>query len=123
MAIESAEDRLLTVAEVAEQLRLHPITVRRHIKAERLRAVRVGRAVRVRQSDVDKFARPDERAQLPRRWAVTPEEELERRRVAVDKILAFRDSLPPLGITTTQLVRQSRRELERRYERWTKRRR
>ena len=109
MAIESTQERLLTVAEVAEQLRLHPITVRRHIKAGRLRAVRVGRAVRVRQSEVDAFMRPD---------AVVTEQELERRRKIVAEMRRRRARMKPLGISTTELIREGRRELERRTERY-----
>ena len=112
MAIESAEDRLLTVAEVAERLRLHPITVRRHIKAGRLRAVRVGRAVRVRESDVQAFPRR-EIAQSPR-WP-TPEE-LERRRKAARALRALREETGPIGFSTLELIRASRRELEERGE-------
>ena len=123
MAIERIEDQLFTVKEVAERLRVHPITVRRHIKAGRLPAVRIGRAVRVRWSDVQAYMRLEaEPAGLPYRRPPTPEE-MERRRKIVDEILARRDARPPLGISTIELVRQSRRELERRYERWTRRRR
>ena len=50
MAIEPSEDRLLTVNDVAERLQVHPITVRRHIKAGKLRAVRVGRSGRFREA-------------------------------------------------------------------------
>ena len=53
----SEPGQLLTVAEVAEWLRLHPITVRRHIKAGLIRAVRIGRAVRVPEAEVAKFGR------------------------------------------------------------------
>ena len=107
MAIESA-DELLTVAEVAERLRVHPITVRRHIKAGRLRAVRFGRSVRVRASDLESYllsrAAPVIR---PRRWPPTPEE-MERRRKIVEEMRARRDRRPPLGMTTAELVRLAR---------------
>lgn len=50
---------LLTVKEVADRLRVAPITVRRHIAAGRLPAVRVGRLVRVEEASVVRFtARP-----------------------------------------------------------------
>lgn len=113
-AIESTHERMLTVTEVAERLHVHPITVRRLIKAGKLPAVRVGRAVRVRASEVDAFgerARPEQR-----RREVTPEEWEERRRVA-EETLARRDARGPIGISTLELVRASRRELEDRGER------
>jgi excisionase family DNA binding protein len=111
MAIEQRhDDQLLTVREVAERLRLHPITVRRHIASGRLPAVRIGRAVRVREADV--------RA-LGRRQGPEPvtAEEIERRRQIVERMLARRAKMKPLGITTTELVRKGREELERRAER------
>jgi excisionase family DNA binding protein len=43
---------LLTVEEVAKRLRVAPVTVRRHIAAGRLPAVRVGRLVRVEEGAV-----------------------------------------------------------------------
>ena len=116
MAVESAEDRLLTVQEVAQRLRVHPITVRRHIKAGRLRAVRVGRSVRVRRSDVNAFDRPHTEAQLRHRWPPTAEE-LERRRKIVEEMRRRRAKMKPLGMSTTQLIREGRKELERRAER------
>lgn len=118
MAIERAEDQLLTVQEVAERLRVHPITVRRHIKAGRLLAVRVGRSVRVRATDLEAYLRPEiaPGARLPYRWPPTPEE-MERRRRLVEEILARRDKRAPLDISTTELVRQARRDLEKRHER------
>jgi excisionase family DNA binding protein len=46
---------LMTVREVARLCRVHEVTVRRHIASGRLKAVRVGRQVRVRSEDVDNF--------------------------------------------------------------------
>jgi excisionase family DNA binding protein len=115
MAID--REAYLTVKEVAERLRLHPITVRRLIASGRLPAVRIGRAVRVREGDVGSVGTRDVPARgLPYRWPPT-KEELERRRKVIDEMLAYRDSMPPLGISTTELLRESRRELEERDER------
>lgn len=44
---------VLTVPEVASQLRVHPMTVRRMIKAGTLPAFKVGRDWRIRTDDVD----------------------------------------------------------------------
>lgn len=50
------QDSFLTVAEVAELLKLNPQTIRNWIDRGELRAVRVGeRRVRVRQADLDRF--------------------------------------------------------------------
>jgi excisionase family DNA binding protein len=49
------EDSFLTVDEVAQTLRINPQTVRNWIDRGSLRAVRVGRRVRIRQSDLDEL--------------------------------------------------------------------
>ena len=49
---------LLTVYEAAKVLRVNPITVRRHIADGRLRAVHVGRRVRVPQDALEEFVTP-----------------------------------------------------------------
>ncbi|MGC9220128.1 MAG: helix-turn-helix domain-containing protein [Solirubrobacteraceae bacterium] len=54
MTIGDFEDPFLTVAEVAELLRLNQQTVRNWIDAGSLPAVRVGRRVRIRRSDLDR---------------------------------------------------------------------
>jgi excisionase family DNA binding protein len=48
-------ETFLTVAEVADLLRLNPQTVRNYIDQGSLSAVRVGRRVRIRQSDLDRI--------------------------------------------------------------------
>jgi excisionase family DNA binding protein len=48
------EDPLLTVAEVAEILRLNQQTIRNWIDAGSLPAVRLGRRVRIKRSDLDR---------------------------------------------------------------------
>jgi excisionase family DNA binding protein len=126
------EARFLTVREVAERLQLHPITVRRHIAAGRIRAVRIGRAVRVPQDEVDKFGRREAhvaepkaaypaktRPKLPYRWPLSKKEQKRLKRIT-DQMLAARDQMEPLGMTTTELIRQERRMLERRHDRWRK---
>lgn len=50
----SGEDPWLTVAQVSDELKLHPATVRSWVKSGRLAAVRVGRTWRVRRSDLDR---------------------------------------------------------------------
>ena len=108
--------RLLTVAEVAQRLRLHPITIRRHIKSGRLPAMRIGRSVRVKEEDVEakmELARgltemtPEEFREYVLR--PLPPEELERRRRAFDQM---KDLQVPVDINTATLVRVSRRAEE-----------
>ena len=59
---------MLTVREVARLCQVHEVTVRRHILEGRLKAVRVGKGVRVRKEDFDQYLRPaDVAAGQPRR--------------------------------------------------------
>ena len=54
MSVERSES-FLTVAEVAELLKVNQQTVRNWIDHERLPAVRVGRRVRIKRSDLDRI--------------------------------------------------------------------
>jgi excisionase family DNA binding protein len=54
MESDGSEDTFLTVAEVAELLKLNQQTVRNWIDAGSLPAVKVGRRVRIRRSDLDR---------------------------------------------------------------------
>ena len=49
---------LFTVNEAADRLRISPMTVRRHITAGRLHAVRVGRSIRISREAIERFAVP-----------------------------------------------------------------
>lgn len=49
---------LLTIQEVAQMMRVSPITIRRRIKEGDLSAVRVGRRIRVPKNAVDKLPKP-----------------------------------------------------------------
>ena len=141
MAVEPSEDRLLTVNDVAERLQVHPITVRRHIKAGKLRAVRVGRSVRIREAALEEYLGAEEyeqaeyptptpeaiaevrrildsvpRQKPPHPWPPT-QEEMERRKKLTEETFRRRDERGPIGITTQELVRQARRDLEEKYDR------
>ena len=50
-----SQSRLLTVQEVADQLRVSTMTVYRLIKGGELRAMRVGKSYRLRDEDVDAY--------------------------------------------------------------------
>lgn len=50
-----ATDPLLTVAEVADVLRVSNMTVYRLIKSGQLAAIRVGKNYRIRQADLDGY--------------------------------------------------------------------
>lgn len=49
------DDRLLTVQEVADLMRVSTMTVYRLIKSGQLSAIRVGRSWRLRPSEIDRF--------------------------------------------------------------------
>lgn len=51
----AAGGRFMTVAEVADLMRVSNMTVYRLIKAGDLAAVRVGKSYRIRESDIDRF--------------------------------------------------------------------
>ncbi len=136
----ATEERLLTVNDVADRLQLHPITVRRHIKAGKLHALRVGRSVRIREADLEEYLGAEgEQAEYP---TPTPEaiaevrrildsvprqkpqhqwppsqEEMARRKKLTEETFRRRDERGPIGITTQELVRQARRDLEEKYDR------
>jgi excisionase family DNA binding protein len=55
MASGDHEESYLTVAEVAEMLKLNQQTVRNWIDAGSLPAIRVGRRVRIKRSDLDRI--------------------------------------------------------------------
>jgi excisionase family DNA binding protein len=50
-----ARARFMTVAEVAELLRVSSMTVYRLIKAGDIAAVRIGKSFRVREDDIDRY--------------------------------------------------------------------
>ena len=49
------DDPLLTVAEVAQTMRVSNMTVYRLIKSGQLAALRVGKNYRIRSSDIDRY--------------------------------------------------------------------
>lgn len=55
VAQEGSKSRFLTVAEVADELRVSSMTVYRLIKSEQLPATRVGKSLRIRTDDVERF--------------------------------------------------------------------
>ena len=55
MSQNDAEDEYLTVAEVAGNLKLNQQTIRNWIDRGELPAVRVGRRVRIKRSDYDRY--------------------------------------------------------------------
>jgi excisionase family DNA binding protein len=57
-----ADAEFLTVSDVAECLRVHPQTVRTWIARGDLRAIRIGRTIRIRQTDFQEML---ERARIP----------------------------------------------------------
>jgi len=107
---------LLTVNEVAKMLNLHEITIRRHINQGRLRAVKVGRQVRIRREDLEEFMKPVYPAQPALRIQPTleppSEKELDRRKALVERILKRRAEMAPIDITAAELVKEGRKRRE-----------
>jgi excisionase family DNA binding protein len=108
--------KLLTVAEVAERLRIHPMTVRRHIKSGKLRATRVGRSVRVPEESLDdaSLSRGTGSDMTREEWLAwarrTPSaDELEHRRRVGEEMKRLRTKI---DIPTGVLKRAARREDE-----------
>jgi excisionase family DNA binding protein len=50
-----ADDRFLTVGDVAERVRVHPQTVRQWIARRELRAIRIGRVVRIPRTEFEEM--------------------------------------------------------------------
>ena len=61
----ASDDEFLTVAEIAQILKLNQQTVRNWIENGTLPALRVGRRVRVRRSDFDAFVEGGRTAPAP----------------------------------------------------------
>ena len=55
---------VMTVSEVAEYLRVNPQTVYRKAKAGELPAVRIGRAIRFRKTELDEWMKKGNEAQV-----------------------------------------------------------
>lgn len=76
MDYTASPDSFLTVAEVAEALKLNPQTVRNWIDQGSLPAVRVGRRVRILRSDFDRLVEEGYRSGgTPATRQVTPSAE------------------------------------------------
>ena len=55
-------EELLTIEQVAKQLKISKVTVRRHIKEGRLRAVKIGKVVRISADEVKGLFHPISKA-------------------------------------------------------------
>ena len=99
----------LTVREVAAIYKVNPVTVRRHIRSGKLRAVKVGGRVRVRKEDADALARP---MTAPHRLNVVVEvpspEEIARRQSLIVRIDDLKASMKPLGFSIVDVIRDGR---------------
>ena len=65
MSSAGGDSSLVSVREVADQLGVHPETIRRLIHDGRLDAVRVGRVLRVHREAVDRFLALNPRTDSP----------------------------------------------------------
>jgi excisionase family DNA binding protein len=55
-----SQERYLSPDDVAKKLNISPLTVRRWLKAGKMKGVRVGRLWRVRESDLEAFLKRGE---------------------------------------------------------------
>lgn len=113
-----ATERLLTLAEVAEYLRLNVETVRRYVRSGKLRAVRLGggrAGYRVPEDEVEKLAGPkwtyraDETAPIRLNWSEDPEE----RRARWEAVLHQARQIPgnrDLPSIAVEAIREMREE-------------
>jgi len=53
--IKMGEEQVYTVQEIAKLLKIHWQTVLNYIKAERLKAIRIGKNYRITRADLDNF--------------------------------------------------------------------
>ena len=53
--VANSSSEFMTVSEVADLMRVSSMTVYRLIKAGEIRAARVGKSYRIRESDVDQY--------------------------------------------------------------------
>jgi excisionase family DNA binding protein len=101
----------LTVREVAAIYRVNEITVRRHIRSGKLRAIKVGGRVRVEKSDVEQLAKPavpSYKMSIPRH---TPSaEDLQKRRGLAERSRALREKIGPIDLDLTAVIRAARDE-------------
>lgn len=84
----SDADPWLTVQQVSEELKLHPATLRRWIKTERLAAVRAGREWRVRRSEVERALMADASPAYDRQGAPSPASGAQPARTAAPRQIA-----------------------------------
>jgi excisionase family DNA binding protein len=97
-------DKLLTIKEVAERLRVHEVTVRRYIAKGTVPAVKIGGGVRVRESDIKKVILPVGRGDG------RSESDKERIKRAIEMIYAVRSRSKPGKPSAAELIRMVRDE-------------
>ena len=68
------DEKILTPDQVAQILQVHPFTVLKFIKQGKLRASKLGRVYRIRQSDVGKFLDEQEAAAAGKSIKTSPKE-------------------------------------------------
>src|SRR6266566_8796791 len=54
--MKAEEPKLLRVSRAAHELGLHPLTVRKWIKASKIQAIRVGNEARIPRSEIERLA-------------------------------------------------------------------
>lgn len=95
---------LLSVKEVAGRLRVHQVTVRRYVRQGRLSALKVGGRLRIPEDALNALLLPLEGT------SKLSKADLRRRKALMKRTLELRRGLPPLGMTTAELLQLARKE-------------
>lgn len=91
-------DKLLTTEQVAELLQVHPFTVLKYIKTGKLKAIKLGRVWRIRESNVERFL--EERSMASKEpkeensttsETIEPTETKEAKEITIDKTILPND--------------------------------
>jgi len=76
-------DKLLTTEQVADLLQVHPFTVLKYIKSGKIKAIKLGRVWRIRESDVERFL--EERSMASKEPKEIPKETTEVKEIQIEE--------------------------------------
>lgn len=114
---KTRDGQFYTVAEAARVLDVHPSTIWRWIKAEKIPACRLGpKTIRIKKQDLEAVLQPahgKEAVTMERdkaRFAPPSPEEIDRRKALVAEILELRQQALITPLTSAELVHQVREQ-------------
>lgn len=89
----SSSDRLLTVKEAAEYLKVHWQTVRSYIKIGKLKSLKIGRNVRIRESELARFigskGKRKKKVEIEIRFIIKDRKKIEQRLIHIDAKITY----------------------------------